>query len=472
MAETATFKNTSSFSGGDRPLPRNHEAEHAVLGSMLLDPASAIDVASLKLNFEDSFYDPAHQEIFSTLVRLGTEQSRGSIDLITLTDALEKAGRLSKVGGRAYLTQVMNSVPTAANVEQYVDIVQKNAVLRRLIRTCTEIIGKCYDPQDNFEDLLDQIEREVLSVTGLSENTVIRPMGDLMLGAITYLDKLQSGDRDVLGLQTGYEDLDKLLTGLRPGEVTVLAARPSIGKTAFALNIALNMVMRSDPAAVGFFSLEMSAELLVLRLLCSHARVGLGDIRDGALSQARWQQIMEAGHLLRQAPVYIDDTGGLDIVELRAKARRMKREHDVQIIIIDYLQLLKANVGPNATRENEVARMSSGIKSLAKELSIPIMVLAQLNRQAEQAGARPKLSHLRESGAIEQDADVVVLLHREREVESGQTVGTNGMDAELIIAKHRNGPTGIVPLTFIPAYTRFESRSRIPDEEVPDRAGA
>ena len=444
----------------------------AVLGSMLLDPAMAIDVATMKLNFENSFYDPRHQLIFNSLIQLGTQRTRSTIDLITLTDALEKQGKLEDVGGRTYLTQLLYGVPTAANVERYAEIVHDTAVLRSLIRTSINVVHRCYEPTDDVKELLDKIEGEVLAVTGLGEGASTRPVGDLMLGAINHLDKLHSGDESVLGLQTGYEDLDATLTGLRAGEMTVLAARPSIGKTALALNIALNLVLRDAPVPVGIFSLEMSAELLVLRLLCSYARVGLNDIRDGALSPARWEEIMKAGQVLRQTPIYIDDSGGLDIVELRAKARRMKREYGIQLLLIDYLQLLKANVGANATRENEVARMSGGIKALAKELSIPIMVLAQLNRQAEQAGQRPRLAHLRESGAIEQDADVVALLHREREIEMEGQPGPNmmkeGMEAELIIAKHRNGPTGIIPLTFIPAYTRFESRSRIADEDVPD----
>ena len=474
MADTASSTSNVFTGFADRPLPHNAEAEAAVLGSIMLEPATTIDVAGAKLNFEASFYNPANQEVFAALMRLASERPRSSIDLITLSDALRKAGRLEAVGGQTYLGELMYSVPTAANIEQYVEIVHQSAVLRRLIRVTVDVMGRCFDPQDDVDELLDDIEREVLEVTGLGAGAGIRPVSELMLGAINYLDKLHSGDQDVLGLQTGYEDLDALLTGLRPGEMTVLAARPSIGKTAFALNIVLNLALREKPAPVGFFSLEMSAELLVLRLLCSHARVGLSDIRDGALSQARWQTITEAGQRLRQSAIYIDDTGGLDIIELRAKARRMKREYDIQLLVIDYLQLLRANVGRNATRENEVARMSGGIKTLAKELSIPIMVLAQLNRQAEQQGQRPRLSHLRESGAIEQDADVVALLHREREVESATASGASpvreGMEAELIIAKHRNGPTGIVPLTFIPAYTRFESRSRYSDEEVRDIA--
>ena len=468
MTDRASSGNLGLLNVGDRPLPHNHEAEIAVLGSMLLDPGAAMDVAATRLGFPESFYDPAHQQIFATLVRIGTERSSSGVDLITLSDALEKEGRLEDTGGRVYLAELMNSVPTAANIEQYVEIVYQHAVLRRLIKAGADIVERCFDPQEEVPELVDSIEQEVLSITAVSDRVGIQPVSELMYGAFDYLEKLHSGDRSVLGVQTGYEDLDRLLTGFRPSEMIVVASRPSIGKTALALNIALNLVLGPHPVPVGIFSLEMSAELLALRLLCSHARVGLSDIRDGALSRGRWDAIGKASHLLRQSPIFIDDTPGMDIMQLRARARRMKREYDVQIIFVDYLQLLRANVGRNATRENEVARMSGGIKALAKELSIPIVVMAQLNRQAEQPGQRPRLAHLRESGAIEQDADVVALLHRERELENVQGAVQEGMDSELIIAKHRNGPTGIVRLTFIPAYTRFESRSRVSDEDVPE----
>jgi replicative DNA helicase len=292
-------------------------------------------------------------------------------------------------------------------------------------------------------------------------------VGDCIMGAVDYMEKLHRHDESAIGIQTGYDDLDRCITGLQAGEMFVLAARPSIGKTALALNIAANMALRQeDPVPVGIFSLEMSRELLTLRLLCSEARVNLADIREGAVSRARWTEITEAAGRFREAPICIDDTGNLDIVEMRAKARRMVQKFGTRVFVVDYLQLMKSSAGPNATRENEVAKNSMGIKSLAKELGVPIVVLAQLNRQAEQPGQRPRLSHLRESGAIEQDADVVALLHRERAAEPGED-DNREMEAELIIAKHRNGPTGTVPLTFLKQYTRFESRARFGDADVP-----
>jgi len=286
--------------------------------------------------------------------------------------------------------------------------------------------------------------------------------------AVEHMEKLSSQDADSRGLQTGFTDLDKLITGLKPGDMIVLAARPSIGKTAFALNIVANVALGKSRAPVGVFSLEMSTESLVLRLLCSLAQISLGDIRDRAISTARWAELLRAAGQLKEAPIYIDDSGDLDVLELRTKGRRMVREHGVKFLVIDYLQLLKAVGGNrNTTRENEVSQMSGRIKGLAKELGVPIMVLAQLNRQAEQPGQRPRLSHLRESGAIEQDADIVAMLHRDPELETTKGSIGEGTDAELIIAKHRNGPTGIVPLTFLSQYTRFADRSPVADADVP-----
>ena len=454
---------------GDRPLPHNDEAEVAVLGSMLLEPAEAIDVAIGQLNFPGSFYSPAHQVVFESIVRLTTERPKSGIDIVTLTDQLENEGRLEEVGGVSYLTRLLNSVPSAANIERYAQIVHEHAVLRRLIHTSTDVIERCLSPQTSVRELVDQIETEVLNVSSLNTGGDIVKVGEVIRKAIDLLDKLHKRDLSVLGIQTGFVDLDKKISGLRAGEMIVLAARPSIGKTALALSIAMNIALSDDPAPVGIFSLEMSTDLLVLRMLCSLARINIADVRDGALAASRWQDILGHGQVLRDAPIFIDDSGHLDIVELRAKARRMWREHNIRLLVVDYLQLLRPTAANrNATRENEVSRMSGGLKALAKELGIPVLVVAQLNRQAEQTGQRPKLSHLRESGAIEQDADIVALLHREREVETGTGALEEGMDAQLIIAKHRNGPTGIVRLTFLPQYTRFQDHSPISDSEVPD----
>jgi replicative DNA helicase len=464
---TTTARQIPLLNLGDRPLPHSNEAEIAVLGSMLLEPTRAVEVAIHRLIYEDAFYRPAHREIFKAIVEITNGASRAPLDPITLSDFLERAGRLEEVGGRVYISELMNKVPTAANVERYVEIVHQNAVLRRLIATSVDTVMRCFDAGEDVRELIDNIESEILAVTNMTETKDLDELRDLMLPAIDYLDQLRKNEQEALGISTGFTDLDHYITGLREGEMFVLAARPSIGKTALALNMAANIALRQDNA-VGFFSLEMPSQLLAVRLLCSESRIGITEIRETALTRRRWDQVMAAGQELRGATFVIDDTGGIDILELRAKARRMKREHDIRVLFIDYLQLIRATVSRNSTRENEVSQISGAIKALAKELSIPIVVLAQLNRQAEQPGQRPKLSHLRESGAIEQDADVVALLHRDREQQMSREEAQKGVESELIIAKNRNGETGLVNLTFFPAYTRFESPARIEDDDIPD----
>lgn len=448
-----------------RGLPYNREAEVAVLGSILLEPEQALETVLTKLDSEEHFHSVAHQAVYRAVRRLSQEGGQ-HVDLVSLGDTLERYNELELTGGREYLMELMSSVVTAANVETYAEIVRQNSLLRRLIRTSSNIIQRCTDPEEDTASMLDEIESDITRLTGMEAGSEATPIADCVMGAVSHMESLHRGDEAAVGIQTGYADLDECITGLKPGEMFVLAARPSIGKTAFALNMTANMALAENPVSVGVFSLEMSRELLTLRFLCSEARVNLQDIREGAVARARWNEITEAAGRLRDAPICIDDTGNIDIVEMRAKARRMHRKYNVQVLVVDYLQLMKSSSGRNATRENEVAKNSMGIKSLAKELEVPIIVLAQLNRQAEQPGQRPKLSHLRESGSIEQDADVVALLHRDREAEAGAE-DVNEMDAELIIAKHRNGPTGIIPLTFLKQFTRFESRARFGDEDVP-----
>ncbi|MBN2448948.1 MAG: replicative DNA helicase [Lentisphaeria bacterium] len=454
---------------GGQPYPHNHEAEMAVLGSIMLDPLHAFEVAFGRLNFEHSFHKREHQLIFQAIRDLLGQSNRTALDLVTLADALGKAGDLEAAGGRAYLAEILDAVPTAANVEQYVDIVHGTAVLRRLIVTCVETANRCFEAREDVRSLVDRVEQDIFQVTGLSERTDLRTISDLMMPALDHLEKLQRGEKEVLGLPTGYEDLDRLVTGLRPGEMFVIAARPSIGKTALALNMAANVVLRDLRAPVGIFSLEMPAEQIVLRMLCSEARIGMPEIREGAMTHGRWNELIGASQRLKDATVVVDDTAAIDVLELRSKARRMKRDYDIQALFVDYLQLIQVSgSNRNASRENEVARISGAIKALAKELRIPIVVLAQLNRMAEQDNKGPRLAHLRESGAIEQDADVVALLHRNRDDQQDPNKARRGVEAELLVAKNRNGETGMVRLLFFPVYTRFDSKSRIADEDVPD----
>lgn len=452
----------------DRHFPHNHEAETAVLGGILLDPAAALDTVLQRLPDETVFHRSEHQVIYRAIRDLANQGVRGQLDVIMLADGLARGGQLESAGGRAYLAQVSDAVATAANIEQYADIVWQNAMLRRLIGTCQRTMDRCFQPVEDVAELLDGIEQEILEVTASHDTKRLFTVGELMMPAVAYLEKLQRGEQEALGLSTGYTDVDRLITGLRPGEMIVIAARPSIGKTALALNIAANIALGPDPKPVGFFSLEMPAQQVVLRLLCSEARIGLSEVREGAMATSRWSELMAASTRVRDAAMVIDDSGGIDILELKNKARRMKREYSTAVIFIDYLQLIQVSgTNRNTNRENEVARISGSIKALAKELEIPIVVLAQLNRQAEQQGQRPRLAHLRESGAIEQDADVVALLHRDRDEQQDRQKAQRGVGAELIVAKNRNGETGLAPLVFLPVYTRFENRSGIADADVP-----
>ncbi len=440
----------------DRPKPHNLEAEVAVLGGMMIDP-NASATAFGQLRMEGAFYRGAHQTLFNAMLELSAGKGEASLDPVILADHLERGGRLEEIGGRSYITQLMDSVPTAANIDHYIDIVRQNAILRRIIAACTDTIMRCYDTDDDVQTLLDTVEQQIFDVAGMNEAKDLLHIKPLVQEAVIYLELLLQGNTDALGLRTGF-DMDRMITGLRPGELFVLAARPSIGKTALALNMAANIAMGTAATPVGFFSLEMPAQQLVLRLICSAARVSMSEFKNRTLSSQRWQlDVGSACDQISNSHIVIDDTGAIDILELRAKARRMHSKHGVKVIFIDYLQLIRGHVGRNASRENEVAMISGALKAMAKELNIPVVVLAQLNRQAEQ-GEKPKLSHLRESGAIEQDADVVAILHRDRGVQYEQKEDdTNGIPAELIIAKNRNGATGTVDMIFLPRYTRFEN---------------
>ena len=439
----------------DRPKPSNIQAEVAVLGSMLLAP-EAVGTALSALRFEGAFFRPAHQTIFNAIMELNSGKNEAAVDIVVLADYLEKAGKLEEIGGRNYLTELMDAVPTAANIEHYVDIVRQNAILRRIIDASSRAIMNCYEPEEDVSSLLDTVQQSIFDIANMNQTKDFVSISTLAYDAIEYLDKLMHSDKAVMGISTGF-DMDRMITGLKPGELFVLAARPSIGKTAFALNMVTNIAVGSNAHPVGIFSLEMPALQLVIRMLCSLTRISMSDLRHGSFSTAQWAEVMNAADQLQKAGIFIDDTGAIDILELRAKARRMRAQYNIQAIFIDYLQLIKVHSKSNASRENEVAMISGALKAMAKELSIPVVVLAQLNRQAEQQGEKPKLSHLRESGAIEQDADIVALLHRDRDKQYEQGEGNDDkpLKAELIIAKNRNGGTGTNHLLFFPKYTCF-----------------
>ena len=443
----------------NRALPASPEAERGVLGSILLAPHEVLDECIEKID-RDHFYNPAHALIYDALVEL--KEGNAPIDLITVTQAIKDKKLMDQIGGPAYLTEIATCVPSAANAGFYLKILKAKHTLRRLIAVCTDCTARSYEEQDDVAALLDQAEQEIFAISGQQFNAKVETMQVLAMRAMDTIEKIFENKGQLTGLPTGFAELDKLTNGLHGGEMVVVAARPGMGKTALAMNIAEHVATKGKKA-VAVFSLEMNTQQLVQRLLCSCARVDLQNTRGGFLSADRdFPRLTHAASVLAESRIYIDDTPGLAILELRAKARRLKSQYDVDLIVIDYLQLLRSTTRrAQDNRQLEITEISSGIKALAKELDLPIIVLAQLNRQPEaRSGGEPRLSDLRESGSIEQDADVVGLLVRKEfyadaDEEREQFEGK----AELIIAKQRNGPTGKIPLTFLKEYTRFEDRA-------------
>jgi replicative DNA helicase len=409
----------------------------------------------------EAFYAPAHQILFNLVAEL--VDSNKPIDFITLKQALKDRAQLDEIGGPEYLSDLFSFVPSAANADYYIDIIREKYLLRQMIMTCNRVVSDCYDHREEVDALLDRVEQQIFSLTNYNVQIDLRPTKELVMDAIQEIEELYENRGSITGLPTGFVELDRMTSGLHPAEMIVIAARPSMGKTAFAMNVAEHVALHAGKA-VAIFSLEMSSQQLVQRLLCSRAKVNLQKVRNGFLSDRDFPSLTAAAGKLADSPLLIDDTAGLSISELRAKARRLKAQHDIQLIVIDYLQLLKGSSRRSQdNRQLEISEISAGIKALAKELNIPIIVIAQLNRQPELRGnGKPRLSDLRESGSIEQDADVVGLLVRaeyyETDEEAKQEVAG---EAELIIAKQRNGPIGDVPLVFLREFTRFESRVKI-----------
>jgi replicative DNA helicase len=451
------------FTGKEVPrsLPFSEDGEKGVLCSLLLAPREVADLCILRLR-SDAFYIPAHRTVYDLVLEFGDKSK--PIDFVTLRQALKDRNQLEDIGGVEYINELYSFIPTAANANYYIEIVREKYILRRLILTCNSLSTQCYENQEELEPLLDSAEREIFAITGEHVKTEITPTKDLVMEAIEQIEKLYENRGSVTGLPSGFIELDRMTSGLHAAEMIVIAARPSMGKTALAMNIAEHVSLDvGKPVAV--FSLEMSSQQLVQRLLCSRAKVDLQRVRNGFLSERDFPNLTTAAAKLAAAKLYIDDTPGLSIIEVRAKARRMKSQYDIQLMVIDYLQLLRSTSRrAQDNRQLEISEISGGIKALAKELAIPIIVIAQLNRQPDtraKEGGRPRLSDLRESGSIEQDADVVGLLVRPEYYELDEDARQDKAgEAELIIAKQRNGPTGDVPLTFIKEFTRFENRAR------------
>jgi replicative DNA helicase len=448
-------------------LPQSSDAEQGVLCSFLLNPREVGGLCVERGVAAECFHIPAHSGIFTVLMELWNAAK--PIDFITLTQLLRDRNQLDQVGGAAFVTELFTFIPTAANAAYYIEILQEKWTLRQVITTCTEYAARSYDEQDNVPSLLDEVEQHINKIARERFQAKSLSMKDQVMEAIESIEKLYERRGSITGLPTGYTELDKMTDGLHGAEMFVIAARPSMGKTALAVNIAEHIAVdHKKPVAI--FSLEMSSQQLVQRLLCSRARVNLQRVRDGFLAERDFPNLTAAASKLAESQIFIDDTAGLSILELRAKARRLKTQHDIQLIVIDYLQLLRSTSRrAQDNRQLEIAEISSGVKALAKELAIPIIVLAQLNRNPENRSGdskgRPRLSDLRESGSIEQDADIVALLMREEyyadtEEEKQEAEGK----ATLIIAKQRNGPIGDVPLTFLKEFTRFEDRARSESE--------
>jgi replicative DNA helicase len=453
----------------DRLPPHSPEGEQGVLGCVMLSPNECMGVCIEKLKGgHEAFYDLRHQTIFTTLAEM--YDKREAIDVITLQQQLKNKQLLEEVGGIAYLAALPDTVPSAANLSYYLDIVQEKYLLRRMIQTCTEVVGRVYDYEGEVDALMDEVERDILRISESRVQSQTTTIKELVKKAINTIEDFHQRQGVLTGVGTGFTDLDKMTSGLHGGEMVVIAARPSMGKTSLAMNIA-EYVSIEQRLPVGVFSLEMTSESLVLRMLCSRSRVNLRNVREGFLAERDFPKLTGAAGKLASAPLFIDDSSALSILQLRAKARRMSQQYGIKLFVIDYLQLLHSTARRAENRQQEIADISSGIKSLAKELNVPVIVLSQLNRELErEKNRKPRLSDLRESGAIEQDADVVGLLYTPSsdDEESAGSVEQDAVPVNLLIAKQRNGPTGDVNLTFLKSYTRFESAAKVSDEDVPN----
>lgn len=441
---------------GDRVPPHSNEAEMAVLGAMMLDKNAAND--AIRLLTPETFYREAHRVIFEAMTALADRNQ--PIDIITLNEELRRHEKLQEVGGSHYLAELNRRTPTTANIEHHARIVFEKALKRRMIATAMQIVGNCYsDSTDAFEEL-DRAEQQIFEISESRNRSSSSSMERLAKETVAMLEEISARRADgngVVGVPSGLIHMDKLTGGFQKSDLLILAARPSMGKTSLAMSIMRNAAV-DYKQPVAFFSLEMAAQQLMLRLISAEAKVNAHRLRTGDLRQEHWQQIVSTIHRLADAPIYIDDTPALSIMDLRARARLLKREHNIEMIVIDYLQLMHAP--KSESREREISTISRGLKQLAKELNIPIIALSQLNRTVEsRSDKRPMLSDLRESGAIEQDADVVMFVHRPEYYDISideQNRSTEGV-AEVIIGKQRNGPTGDVRLAFIKEFARFEN---------------
>lgn len=435
----------------EKGLPRNIEAERCVLGAVLLDN-QLINQAVEFLSHQD-FYLGSHRVLFQQMESL-LENSK-AIDLVTLANAVDGVGQLEAIGGRSFISSLIDEVPRLTNLEHYARIVQEKSTLRRLIQQSNQIISSCYEQQDEVENVLDNAERAIFDIAESKVRAGFVSLGQLAKASFKKIEAAAGQRQMVTGIASGFTRFDELTSGFQSSDLVVLAARPAMGKTSLALNVASHAALKSRKT-VGIFSLEMAADQLLLRILCSEARIDAHKLRTGFLAKEEWNKLAGTLGELSSAQIFIDDTASIGLLEIRAKARRLKAESGLDLLILDYLQLVSGGGGRNDNRQQEISTISRGLKALAKELDIPVIALSQLSRAPEQRTGdhRPQLSDLRESGSIEQDADLVAFIFREemyKETEENKGV------AELRIGKQRNGPTGTVKLAFLREYTRFEN---------------
>jgi replicative DNA helicase len=437
----------------DKIPPHNDEAESATLGALLLDNEAISTV--LRFLRADDFYKTAHQKIFQGVVNMYQRGERA--DLITLTEEMRAEGSLDSVGGSAYISELTSTVPTSANVEYYARIVQGNSVRRALLKTAREIIAQAHDESLDSRAIIEEAEKAIFEVTEKQQTSAFKAVREIIPDAINEIEKLYNSKNAYTGIPTGFGSLDRFTSGFQRSEFIVVGARPSVGKTALALSMASNIAIHQK-VPVGFFTLEMSEMALTQRILAAEARINSKLIRNGMLSPANFKDLVDAAGIIYDSPLYIEDTPGIKLLDLRASARRLKVQQDIQILFIDYLTLITSETR-DIPRHEQIAEISRSLKALARELDIPVVALSQVRRETE--GKRPTLADLRESGSIEQDADVVIFLHRDRGTEAkSEEEAPSNIITELILAKQRNGPIGTVEIAFIPKYTKFEELTR------------
>lgn len=459
-----TFSPPDNNNACNRMLPpQNIEAEQAVLGTILIQEKALLKV--VELLEPDDFYRDSHKIIYEAMLTLFDK--REPQDLITVTALLNDQHKLETVGGASYLSSLTNIIPFTGTVAHHAQIIRKKSILRKLSRTATDLAARCYDSQDDIEMLVDRAEKTIFEIAHASKTQGFQPISRIVPKAFDRITRLFDQQDHITGVATGYEELDKMTAGLQPAEMIILAARPSMGKTALAMNIVQHAAL-INKVPVAVFSLEMSMESLALRMLCSVGRIDSQRIRTGKLQDNDWPKLTRATGMLGDARIFIDDSSGMTALEMRAKARRLKAEHNLGLVVVDYLQLMQGRSSEN--RAQEISDISRSLKAMAKELHVPVLALSQLNRSLEsRVDKRPQLADLRESGAIEQDADVIMFIYRD-EVYNRAPENPNRGLAEIIIGKQRNGPTGVVKMTFLGEYTTFENYSpRTPASSyVPD----